>query len=252
MVQSSPGAGRLAGWLAGFSAAQALRPCKPMRLECPPPAIEHAVCQVQNVKHLDVSPPTACLFCAVWWGLGQHGNLAPCNTAMRTRSGARTAAVAAAFLPCHYFFQSKTLSELLLAIGVFQVCRIRPLVAHADRLLDLSLSVLGKSLTYDIIRVCTALSRHGRPAARLLPREIKSCLHRTPHSLLCLPACLPASSAHPSSALSLGTSVLAKMPKGSSLALLACEQQVSVLFWTMPLRMTLTARAAKAWKEARQ
>ena len=49
-------------------------------------------------------------------------------------------------------FKSKTDAELLRALLVFRVCTIRPIVRHADSLLSLSQSVLGRRLTHALLK----------------------------------------------------------------------------------------------------
>lgn len=42
--------------------------------------------------------------------------------------------------------------ELIRAYGIFTVCQIRPIVQHADTLLDFTKKVLGSTITYGLVR----------------------------------------------------------------------------------------------------
>ena len=46
----------------------------------------------------------------------------------------------------------KTNLELIRAYGIFTTCQIRPIVQHADTLLDFTKKVLGSTITYGLVR----------------------------------------------------------------------------------------------------
>ena len=46
----------------------------------------------------------------------------------------------------------KTNLELIRAYGIFTTCQIRPIVQHADTLLEFTKKVLGSTITYGLVR----------------------------------------------------------------------------------------------------
>ena len=61
----------------------------------------------------------------------------------------------------------KTNLELVRAYGVFTACQIRPIVQHADSLLNFTKKVLGANITYNLVRAtffghfCAGMVQHA-------------------------------------------------------------------------------------------
>lgn len=66
--------------------------------------------------------------------------------------------------------------ELIRAYGIFTVCQIRPIVQHADTLLDFTKKVLGSTITYGLVRA-TFFGHFCAGRTMLCIRTVLGCYH---------------------------------------------------------------------------